>query len=795
MEFIAHKRLNSDGTWEFQTVKEHCEKTAQYASKCLEKVGFGNAAFLVGIMHDMGKYTEAFYNYIMKNEKKEQVIHSFQGCRFILEMFHDSDDLDEKLTAEILAYAVGAHHGLFDCLEDNSKSNFEYRVTKKDIGYEEAKEHFLDKVLSWENVVSIFHKANEELSCAYNQIEKMVSDRPEESVTSESMFYAGLLSRLILSAVIEGDRRDTAEFMQNIRYPEQLNTNALIWNDCLKKVEKKLMAFPTETPIQIARRNISDQCSAFAERPEKIVRLSVPTGAGKTLSSLRFALTYAAKWGKKRLFFVSPLLSVLDQNAKVIHDFIGDDNIILEHHSNVVQIKEHQESLDERELLSDNFHVPVVITTLVQLLNILFSDKTTFVRRFQALCNSVIVIDEVQTVPSRMLSLFNLAVNFLSEICGTTVVLCSATQPCFEENIHPLLYKPKEMVPYDKELWKAFKRTNIEYVGKKRLEDIPEFAELVLESVNSLLIVCNKKEQAEYLFRRITESGENCFHLSASMCMEHRKNILGSLKASLENDSTEAKKTICVATQVIEAGVDISFECVIRLSAGIDNVVQAAGRCNRNGEKTDIQPVYIIECIDEKLTYLREIQNAKNATRELIYNYQNNPEFFNSDLTSDEAISVYYKSFFREIPEGYQDYVYDRDGHTIYSLISDGFAVTKNNKEVEKYELRQAFATAGNLFQVFDEDTTDILVPYGEGKVIIAELCSSKSLYGNQIRKDLLDKTKPFTISVFRFNMERLQKEHAVEAICDGSILVLKEGFYDEALGMVMSPRNDLWEV
>ena len=189
--------------------------------------------------------------------------------------------------------------------------------------------------------------------------------------------------------------------------------------------------------IQSARRIISQQCRQAADSTVGIYRLNVPTGAGKTLSALRFALAHSKAHGKSRIIFTSPLLSILEQNASVIREYVGDDGMILEHHSNVIQPEEDSEELDKAELLMETWDSsPIIITTLVQLLNTMFSGKTSCIRRFHALCDCTIIIDEMQTVPSNLLTLFHLTISFLAKACNTTIVLCSATQPCAEAANH-----------------------------------------------------------------------------------------------------------------------------------------------------------------------------------------------------------------------------------------------------------------------------------------------------------------------------------------------------------------------
>ena len=469
------------------------------------------------------------------NGVRGSVNHTFAGTRLLMERYHESQNGMRILAAELLAFAVGSHHGLFDCVDENRNSGFLHRMTKENIGYSECKRNFFAQCTGEKELDKLFDGAVDELSrvCGLLAFEDY----------SEAQFQLGLLSRLILSALIEGDRRDTAEFMTGIqRVPEPEDRHSF-WKLYRERVEEKLACFPTDTAICKARRDISDRCRWMADEPGGIYRLNVPTGGGKTLTALRYALAHGEKWGKQRLIFVSPLLSILEQNAAVIREFLGDDAIVLEHHSNILQTEERGE-LDQRELAVESWNTPVIITPLVQLLNTLFDGKTTAIRRLQALCNSVIVIDEVQTVPPRMLSMFNQAMDFLAKVCGATVVLCSATQPCLEKTNHPLRGTVRDLVNYDEKLWAPFRRTVITDAGGMTLEEIGDFALDELEKTRSLLVVCNKKDEAEFLFGRLRDGAEMGCHLSASMCTAHRRAVLAELKKALAT----GRKCLCVAT-------------------------------------------------------------------------------------------------------------------------------------------------------------------------------------------------------------------------------------------------------
>lgn len=800
MTFPAHICSQGDGTKKVQTVAEHCRKTACYAEECLSGIGLSKAVYLAGLLHDMGKATAQFKTYIEdaaagKAVRRGTVVHTFAGVRFLLERYHGAELATyDDISCELLAFAIGAHHGLFDCVGENRSSGFQHRRASHNGEYQEAVQNFLTCCASREEIDLLFRAACQELTEVFEKLQKHLC-ADTALVGKELPFYVGVVARLLLSAVIQGDRRDTAEFMTGVARTVFPNDKRPLWKERLRHMEQMLEHLPAYTNIQKARRQISDQCRLFAERPGGVFRLNVPTGAGKTLSSLRFALAYAARWNKSRIIFTAPLLTILEQNAQIIRDYVGDDSIILEHHSNLVRTQEDTEQLDNQELLAEDWSAPIIITTLVQLLNTLFCGKTTAIRRFQALANSIIILDEVQTVPAKMLSLFNLAVNFLTEICGATVVLCSATQPCLEKAAHPLASVPQEMVPFDRTLWKAFRRTQIQNAGNQRLEDIPALAQEILESTDSLLIVCNKKDEAAYLYRELAGRGFRCFHLSAAMCTAHRRAVLAGLQAALE----AGERTLCVATQVIEAGVDISFARVIRLSAGMDSVVQAAGRCNRHGEQPDPAPVYLVQCQNENLARLPDIQRGKDATGDLLAQYRQRPERFGNDLSSDEAIGYYYRRLYQEMPDGFQDYSLKDKHYTIFSLLSDNGYFADDRAEANgTYYLNQAFRLAGRLFQVYDEDSIDVIVPYGEGQTVIADLGSDRARRDLVYRQQCLERAKPYTVSLYQYQVRKLVQEHGLYPIRDGddSVWALTEEFYDEEIGFSLNgTKTQFWEV
>lgn len=785
---IAH--IREDG--KIQTGVEHSRHAAEYASRSLTPIGMKTTAYLAALLHDFGKFKQEYDHYLEEARAgtavRGSVNHTFAGVRFVLEQWHHGNGIGyDEVTAELLAYAIGAHHGLFDCIDVRQNSGFQHRQVKEGIGYAESRSDYLEQCAGLEELHSLFRASVRETTALLNQMASLSQQQDDEEADRETAFYVSLLQRMLLSAVIEGDRRDTAEFMNGDAFPKWPEDMRGIWAERLAFLERKLGTLPREKPIDQARHTISDTCASFARQPGGVYRLNVPTGGGKTLSALRFALAHAKQWNKARIIFTSPLLSILDQNAEVLRRFIGDDSLILEHHSNLAEPADEPERLRELELLTDTWEAPVVITTLVQLLNTCFSGKTSAIRRFHSLCNSIIVIDEVQTVPNKMLTLFNLAVNYLSEICGTTIVLCSATQPSLEIVQHPLKCPPPEMVPWQEALWSVFRRTEIKSAGQYRLNEIPQLIKQVLSGCSSLLVVCNRKDEAAFLLDELRDVPCRRFHLSAAMCQAHRRETLHTLQAALEAALSGGEKVFCISTQVIEAGVDISFQQVIRFAAGMDSVVQAAGRCNRHAESQEPAPVRIVLCSNERLERLEDIGRGKKATVSLLSAFADHPERFQNDLSGQEAIGFYYHQLYGSMNPDFQDDVTPEYG-SVYRLLADNpkFA-NAQCPMAERFYLRQAFQLAGKLFQVFDENTTDILVPYGKGRDIREYLISAAQTYGERdwqtIRRNI-NEAKQYSVSVYQYQFTQLEKLGAVTPLFEDSVYVLSDGYYDADIGL-----------
>ena len=801
-DLLAHI-VKINGERADQSLKDHCFQTAEYAA---EKIEDGpengklyNVRYLAGILHDMGKSRNAAQEYLEEsyrggNVVRGSVVHTFQGCIYLLEKYHRPEcSVWEKRTSEIIAYAVGAHHGLFDCVDLDGNNGFIHRLgrSKQDIGYDECKKNFFEQVVNEQTLEKYFYKATEEVQ---DFCKEVVKHTDRENII---FFQIGLLTRLVLSYVVYGDRRDTSEFMRNIKLKEC----EISWDDRIRHFEEKYQKLDDSTELNKVRKEISSQCLKFAERPCGIYRLNAPTSGGKTMAALRYALAHAKKYNKKRVIFIIPLLNVLDQNAKNIRDYLPGHDEILEHHSNVIQDNsadeknDKKEALDYFELLTERWSSPIIVSTLVQLLEILFSDKMSAVERMHALCDSVLVIDEVQSLPKRDTAMFNMALNFLGYFCNTTIILSSATLPCLENMDWPLwLSVDPDMVHLTPQQLELFKRCNIVdciVTGGMSWDDCEQFCRELIAKHSSVLMIANTKESARTIYNRLKKDHADCqcevVHLSASMCQQHRLDIMEQIKEKLDKiqkkQEDDEKPIFCVSTRLMEAGVDVSFEAVVSVIAGVDNLNQAAGRCNRSNEYGDFGTIYLINLKEERLNHLKEIKKAQTCTKSVLERM----DIEQDSLIGEAASTLFYEYIYKEMEK---ELLYpvkiEGENYNLANLLT-GKISTDHNKRNNDYCLRQPFKIIGKTFKVFDDATIDVIVPYKAGKSIIEKIKNSKSV--DDIKK-LIKKAKLYTISIYSNEMETLRKHGLVSSVLDGRVWILDKAVYDSGCGFIGTNNN-----
>lgn len=779
--YIAHKR-ESDGR--IQTVKEHCKGTSDIAEKYSSDLGISNIMKIAALIHDVGKMNKDFSSYISGDSKfkRGDIDHSYAGAKYIVEL-SESVDGDKILeTALFIARIIISHHGLHDWVDVDLRDYLEYRINK-DERYDEIVAG-IKTFVGEEDLKFMLKDAAKEYNTIKNKIYKLCDKNCERFC-----FYLGMFERLAESILVDADRTDTAAFMNSVM-PREFDLTS-VWGNMCSRIDKKCDEFRKKTDnISQQRMSISDRCAKFAASERHICRLIVPTGGGKTISSARFAANYCKRFDKKKIFYIAPYMSILEQNSEVLRNFAGED-VILEHHSNIVTEIDDKEELNDYECKCERWDDPIIATTAVQFLNTLFSGKMSSVRRFHALADSVIIIDEVQSLPIKCVYLFNLAANFLAHICRATIVLCTATQPSLDKVAHPLLLDKEESMTGDyKDDFEKFKRTDVilDKAKSYSFEEAAEYAYGKYTENGNLLMIANTKQAAAELFTLLKEKCQlekdnaEIVHLSTYMCPAHRNEKLSYIRKVL----SEGKPIICVTTQLIEAGVDVSFNCVIRSAAGAENVAQAAGRCNRHGEDK-IRPVYVIDIKDENLGRgLGQIKKGKNIFLDL-------SGMIKDDLLSDEVIKRYFKRLYREYSSTHNGddlkyYIKDMGiDSSILRLLSSNEARASKCKGKLKdkcpIEYRaQAFSSAGKYFEIIDEDTQSVIVPYNtEAENITLELNSDISV---EKAMKLMRKAQKYSISIYSSALKSMINDGKIHQLNYNKVLALDKAYFDSETGL-----------
>lgn len=783
---------------EEQTTFEHLQGTSALSEEIGAILEINNLMLLAGLFHDFGKETIAFEKYIRQAAKdprsvrRGEINHSGAGGKYLFEKF-SGDTAMRDLTVQLIATAIFSHHGLIDCLKSDGSDRFMQRVNPdQEIFYQEAIKNNED-LLKGYDIDKIFNQAEREVNQAFQKLVKITNLIKGKS--SELHFLIGCFERLILSILIDADRTDTARFMNSSEQEEVVNIEKL-WLQCQENLEHRLLKFNNSSIIGQLRKRMSEESLSFAEKETGIYCLPIPTGGGKTLCSLRFALNHAIKWKKEKIIYIAPFLSILEQNADEIRKTLKVGDFMLEHHSNVVYETENIDDIEELniiQLLTETWQSPVIATTMVQFLNTLFGSKTQSIRRMHQLQNSIIIIDEIQSLPIKCIYMFNMMMNFLSYFCNTTVVLCSATQPLLNEVEKRILYsEPKNMVSNIEELEQSFKRVEIEDRTKQGGYDTNELAEFILSNLQeNMLIILNTKSAVRKLYDALVDKnpeGILLYQLTTYMCPQHRSDTIDEIKIKLDNH-----RLICISTQLIEAGVDISFQCVIRSIAGLDNIMQAAGRCNRNGNDEGILgKVYIINYNGEFLGSLEDIKAAKEATEGVLFDFEGEED---KDLQSLRAMDRYYKRYFWErvkimnYPVSKKDEPSLDENVSLYELLAENKQGQKayghhvKDGKMKKLPMKQAFKQAGELFSVIDSDTIGLIVPYVEAEEKINFL---KNLNFYNETKKILRSLQRYTVNVFRNDklLKSLEARGAIEFLFEGRVLILSKDFYNKEIGI-----------
>ena len=845
-KFIAHVRQSDGGE---QLLYDHLTGTAEIAKTLATKIGLPLSGELIGLVHDLGKYSEAFQTYIKdsiaydknldEDEESEVLLkgkprrgsvdHSTAGAIYLYQIFRKltrtiKDDAKQQkievgqgqLLADILFICVASHHsGMVNVVDKEGNHYLQNRKQKQ-----EDKSHYQESLTNATGKDLFAHLDKKFKSATLREFSNAIADLlyDKSSTTKQKDFYIGFYTRMLFSCLIDADRSNSIAF----EYPSQshlLEYSHPNWQTAIDKVEALYDGFVDKAkhspanPINYQRNLIAGTCCETGQKEQGIYTLTVPTGGGKTLASLRFAVQHAKRHNLDRIIYIIPFTSIIEQNAQEVRDILEEKSAdgryagdwVLEQHSNLEPDLQTWQS----KLIMDNWNAPIVFTTMVQFLESCFGGGTKGVRRLHQLSRAVLIFDEIQTLPINCYYLFCNAINFLTSYARSTAVLCTATLPVL--NNLPIAHNgslnPATEIIGNRdqltELFDTLKRVEIhDHTGQaKNLDSMTGYINQNFNEYASTLVSVNTKIWASQLYQRLSESipKDELYHLSTGQCARHRKDLLVQIRARLK----QKLPTLVISTQLIEAGVDVSFASVIRFLAGLDSIAQASGRCNRHGEMREENgnptkgQVFIVKPDKESLGKLPTIQLGKEQMENNILPLLSRPENRDKHLLDPDIMTDFFKVFYTtDFAKQQMAYpVSQKDGQsfggdTIFGWTSNNSlnpAVDNDNasrlKNGQFPKLWQSFMDAGRAFKAIDAPTKAIIVPYSdEGRQLIT------ALYGTQFNnKDfykLVREVQQYSVNVFPYMFDMLQQEHAIHQLRDTGIFTLSEKFYDEHMGL-----------
>lgn len=773
---------------EGQSLLSHLEGVASLSRRFATPVGLGCIAYVCGLLHDLGKYSRAFKTYLKaalsgRSVQRGEVHHAWEGALIILRQL--GGDRKTIGLADIMANVVASHHGgLTDMIVDSER----VMPGRIEVHSKRHPEQMCD-VMESEEVADIIARMD------WDAVRNEFSNTRKR--IGKNSFALHLATKFLFSCIVDADRCNAAGLESDDDCPD--------WNvmeDCLNAhlAKFKQDGEVEKSPLDNVRADISTQCANQAIRAPGVFTLSVPTGGGKTLASLRFAIRHARKNGLKRIVYVIPYLSIIDQTAHEFRKIFGTraDDWLLEHHSNFLLDSENEDDEKRYDLGTQRWDAPVIVTTMVQFLESVMSNKASDLRKFHNMTKSVFIFDEVQALPVSCTHLFNGVVNFLHEFGGSTAVLCSATQPALAKTECPIrLSNNPDLVSLTPEARALFHRTWLHDLTSPELtcEEIAQLACSQYREGKSTLVVVNTKREARTVFAALPEGIQRHF-LSTDMCPAHRLDVLQVMREALSSaNGAQFTPILCVSTQLIEAGVDISFDCVIRAEAGFDSIVQVAGRCNRHGHSATPQEVIIVRVKDEKLGNLEEIALGKALTARLL----------REKLPDDEtaALSAYYSyKFGLPSQKALMDYPVGKGNPTVYDWLGVNCRARTDYADAHDDQpypgLHSAFQSAAEHFAVISGVNIGVVVPYikpgdtDKVQPLVSDFLATgerlRCTFGREARtliyrerSRILRSLQQYTVSVFPSREDAIQQ---MASKIDDSFYLLSPDHYDPVIGL-----------
>lgn len=718
---IAHTHPNDDGTVKVQTLEEHLANVATLTGLFASSFDSQEWGELIGQWHDVGKLNPSFQQYIRqvaglipmtRNVSTRERAHAAIGAIAINQILPG--------LGLPIAYCIAGHHsGL-----PNWSSGF---------GLEEK----LTDIKKWETVKE---------TCSFLPIP---SQDPTFPVKDPKQFHQWI--RMLFSCLVDADRLDTELFAQ----PEQATQRGMYDSlDLLKeRLDNYLKRFDTapSTPLNKERQIILQQCREKSTLPPGFFNLTVPTGGGKTISSIVWAVNHAIKYGKKRIIIAIPYTSIITQTAQTYRDIFGGNNV-LEHHSNLGEnISEDINANRGLKLATENWDVPIVVTTNVQLFESLHSNKPSICRKIHNVSDAVLILDEAQMLPVKFLEPVLHCLEGLVSLFNTSVLFTTATQPAFSGIIglrkgqfEGISSKIHELIPNSDKLFEKFKRTELHCFPLNESFTAERVA-VELCKYEQVLCVVNTRKQAQAICK---EMPDDTIHLSRNMYSQHLMREIERIRLLLQ----EGNPVRVVSTQLIEAGIDIDFPVVFRAFAGLDSIVQAAGRCNREG-KLEIGHVHVFKFEGERARGL--IAKGQAALSDLLYSYSL------TQLATPALMKMYFDFYYSRNPE------MDKPN-------TEGLLYT------DAKECKFQFEEYSRKFRLIDDEGTEtFLLPMEDGAVIYEKLLRNEILTLKDYRT-----MQRFSVCVSSFVAKEIHEQGGIEEI--NEIKILNKAFYNCHYGVVV---------
>lgn len=717
-------------TADWEPLEKHLQDVANLAAGFAEAFESPTWGRLAGLWHDLGKYSERFQAYLRSSAdpdsgEQEQspgkVDHSTFGARYAAKTLGPH-------AGQLLAFCIAGHHaGLPNATPSDAseqRSSLSYRLN--DASYSIPP-------------VNVPRGIGDSVSLTL----------PFKPVAKNLGFQVAFFTRLLFSALVDADRLATEEFCDPQQSAERQQSKPSLIDlkaALTEHLANKQRAAP-QTPVNRIRAKVLADCLAAAANPPGFFSLNVPTGGGKTLSSLAFALHHATARQLRRVIVAIPFTSIIDQTADVFRAALEPlaERGLIEHHSNI----EPRKNTRANQLATENWDAPLIVTTNVQLYESLFASRTRPCRKLHRLARSVIVLDEAQTLPVEFLEPTLSALKQLVECYGCTVLLCTATQPALErrEGFEIGLTDVRRCIRDEEKLFADLKRVEVSRIGKCDDEALADR----LSGESSVLCIVNTRPQAAHLYDALVDrcGDADCFHLSTFMCAEHRRRILGTIRARLKRN----EPCRLVSTQLIEAGVDVDFSVVYRAPAGFDSIAQAAGRCNREG-RLSAGRVYLFET--ESLPPPGLQRHAAQAAAELADRF--------SDPLAPAAVEAYFRLY-------YWSQKHQWDKHRVL----DAFHMDSRQREIFFQ-----FRDAANRYKIIRDEQVPILVPYNDH----ARQIRDRLLAGDNADVFLLRSCQRYLVSVPEQLLENLVDSQNVVEHESGLWLLMNEAAYSTTKGL-----------